>query len=256
MKDLILFIFIALLLIINSCIHDSSIDLGENVVIIKNQNDKSNKTFCVKGKVLHHDESGIEIKPKTEYQIINTENLVDIKYTYNIRLSNNKLSEHELSELAWELKSRLDKEYDRIFINYYLPDDIVGSGAWATSHFDPTLKVKIIGLTPSDIAGLRNKSTSLNKKRNSEKMIGKWIAQGYGGVYYLVLYESHGKIYLAMRDSQSSIETEMIIQNKHGRNIYVEKDGNQFGEYYVINIDGYLEVYDYQGYIERYERIN
>ena len=116
--------------------------------------------------------------------------------------------------------------------------------AKATTESIPTIEDEIVPAPE-----LRNKSTSLNKKRNSEKMIGKWIAQGYGGVYYLVLYESHGKIYLAMRDSQSSIETEMIIQNKHGRNIYVEKDGNQFGEYYVINIDGYLEVYDYQGYI-------
>ena len=175
-----LFTFSALL-IFTSCVSDNSIDLGENAEVIKTSaiktinKDKSNKTFCEKGKVLH-DEGGFKIKPKTEYQIIHAESFADTKYTYDIRLSNNKLSEHELSELAWELKNRLDREYDRIFISYYLPDDEIGNGAWATSHYNPNLQVKIIGTTPSDIARLNNKNKSLksnNKKGNSEKMIGK-----------------------------------------------------------------------------------
>ena len=224
----------------------------KNDIQESNENNLSNiessyiKTFCEKGKVSYN-VNGIKIEPKTEYTIEKAENLANIKFSYDIRLSNNKLSETDLMHLANELKSKLDSDYERIFICYYLPDNKIGAGAWATTHFNPNLEVNILGITPSDIENLKKSSV-----KNSENTIGKWITKGFGAAFYLVLYEEHGKTFLAMRDDTGSIDEEMIVQSKHGQKRYIEKDNVQSGEYYIINGEGDLEVYDSHGFIEKY----
>ncbi len=96
------------------------------------------------------DVNGNKVEPKTTYKILEESSLSNIKYTYEIGLSNNKLSKEELGQLAKTLKRKLDKDYERIFISYYLPGVKVGFGAWATTHFDPDLKVNILGRTEQE----------------------------------------------------------------------------------------------------------
>ena len=36
---------------------------------------------------------------------------------------------------------------ERLFINYYLPDQTVGSRSWASTHFTPKLRINIHGMT-------------------------------------------------------------------------------------------------------------
>ena len=207
------------------------------------------KAFTEKGKATY-DVNGETLSAKTEYQIIKAENFQDIKFTYEIRLSNSKLSEREIERLALELKSQLDRSYERIFITYYLPNEKIGAGAWATSHFDPNLKINILGITASDIEKLLESS----KENNSEEIIGKWIAGGHGSTYFLILFKKDGKLFKAMRDDDENIEEEMIIKKVVGQERYIEKENNQFGEYYYINSKGELEVYDEQGFIEKYAK--
>jgi hypothetical protein len=53
-----------------------------------------------------------------------------------------------LRAIATQLKNSDAHTYERTFIVYYLPGMEIGSLAWATSHFDPELQVRIIGVTP------------------------------------------------------------------------------------------------------------
>lgn len=208
---------------------------------------KTEKAFIEKGKV-GYDKNGNIIEAKTEYEIIKAENYQNIKFTYDIRLSNDKLLANELSDLAIELKDKLDRDYERIFITYYLPEDKVGSGAWAISHFNPDLKVSILGLTPADIENLVE---NYNQEKPEEKVIGKWIAGSYKNAYFIILFEKNGKLYKAMRNADESVEDEMLLQDKSGVKRYVKKGENEFGEYYIINENGELEIYDQDGFIEK-----
>lgn len=72
------------------------------------------------------------------YDIIHKE-----KYSADI-LIYRELSKSELTDLAYCIyqKEKLDS-YNRVFLTYYLPDMKFGSGAWATTHFNPNLKVLI-----------------------------------------------------------------------------------------------------------------
>ena len=64
----------------------------------------------------------------------------------DVRL-NQKVSQDVLRAIALELKSNDSRQYDRTFIVYYLPAMNVDSGGWATTNFNPTLDVRILGLT-------------------------------------------------------------------------------------------------------------
>lgn len=85
----------------------------------------------------------------TKYKLIHAFEMGNIKLSLDIRLDK-KESENTLTKLANELHKKQIKKYKRIFICYYLPDMIVNAGAWATSHFDPNLRIKILGCQGSE----------------------------------------------------------------------------------------------------------
>ncbi len=54
-----------------------------------------------------------------------------------------KLSEEELTKIANKLFAE-SPSVNKIFIMFYLPCMKVGSGAWASAIFDPTLQISIM----------------------------------------------------------------------------------------------------------------
>jgi hypothetical protein len=84
-------------------------------------------------------------KAKIHYTIINEETYLDIKTSIDIRLDS-EVDEEILYKIANELWEDGREKYERVFICYYLPDMEVDAGAWATTHFDPKLEVKISAL--------------------------------------------------------------------------------------------------------------
>ena len=79
------------------------------------------------------------------YSIIDSTATAGIKRSLDVRL-NKRVAEDALRAMALKLKSQDSRDYDRTFITYYLPGMTVGAGAWATTHFQPDLEVKILGL--------------------------------------------------------------------------------------------------------------
>jgi len=64
-----------------------------------------------------------------------------IKCSFDVRISQ-KISEREISVIANKIK-KSSPATDANFILYYLPCMKINDGAWATSHFNPDLKVEI-----------------------------------------------------------------------------------------------------------------
>ena len=80
------------------------------------------------------------------YRIVDKKIVPGIKRGLTVRLDR-KVSAGILYSIAMELKNSDPDSYQGTFIEYYLPDMEVGSGAWATTHFNPVLQIRILGLT-------------------------------------------------------------------------------------------------------------
>ena len=186
------------------------------------------------------------------YSIIKQESMHSIKARIDVRL-NRKFNKSSIEKLARKLKNDLKVDYDRIFISYYLPGMKVGSGAWATSHFNPDLNIVILGLSEASVDKLKENY----KENQTEDKIGTWVAGMYDEPYLIVFFKKNGKVYMSYRDEDDKggiLDTEFIIKNVNGQKRYIDK-GSAFGEeYYIINSDGELEVYDNYGFIERYKK--
>ena len=120
-----------------------------------------------------------------------------------------------------------------------------GSGAWATSHFNPNLEVKILGTTIEEEKALMG-----GPKNSSGNIIGDWLDESpYVGAKYTFL-KKNGKIIMIRKFKDGSgSEKEMIQKNQSGRLRFEEKGGYDFGEYYLIEKDGNLGAYDKDGLI-------
>lgn len=85
-------------------------------------------------------------KPDTEYTLLNMEIGIGAKCTLDIRLPD-VISEDEIRHIAHYVLENEGKGCSPLFIFYYLPgDEVTYESAWAYSHFDPDLRVKISNL--------------------------------------------------------------------------------------------------------------
>ena len=109
------------------------------------------------------------IPADVSYSIIESSISHDIKRSLDVRL-NKKVSERTLRTIALKLKSQDARDYERTFIMYYRPGMAVGSGAWATTHVDPAVEVRILGLTLEQ----EGKFSSEPKIAVSE-IVGRWL---------------------------------------------------------------------------------
>ena len=175
-----------------------------------------------------------------KYSIIDSDTIPGIKRTLSIRL-NKKVSEDVLREIALKLKSEDSSEYDRTLITYILPGMTVGTGAWATTHFDPDLQVCILGLTAEQEQLLKAK-----RQPSSRKVIGKWVDNGVGGSSIMTIFREHGKYCLESRYSDGSVGMQILIKSGAYRFNDFESDA---GDHYVILSDGDLEISDNDGLI-------
>lgn len=102
-----------------------------------------------------------------------------------------------------------------------------------------------------------NRANSENiKSHDSKKIIGVWADDFHDGIYHRIIESPKGAFTMEMGDKQSWIEEcslERII--KYGVTIYKNSDYG-YDDYYIINQDNNLEVFDNYGYIATYKRTN
>ncbi len=179
--------------------------------------------------------------PSIEFAIINDEVMGSNKRSVDVRLQE-RVSKTELTSLARKIYR---PGFERTFILYYLPDMTVGSGAWATSHYNPSLEVKILGATIEQAKTLNAPAPEVVGR----KVIGAWTISGLLP-RRVDIYEDESGLHIATKynDGSGSIERADKKTIK-GRLAYVEKSAG-YGEYYVVNARGDLELWDDQGLID------
>ena len=102
-----------------------------------------------------------------------------------------------------------------------------------------------------------NRANSENiKSHDSKKIIGVWADDFHDGIYHRIIESPKGVFTMEMGDKRSWIEQyslKRIIKN--GVTIYKRNDYG-YDDYYIINQDNNLEVFDNYGYIATYKRTN
>ncbi len=100
-----------------------------------------------------------------QYKIIEDESKRYIKRTVLVEL-NEIISRVELRDLAQRIKRENVKDYKSTFISYYIKGKR-NSGYWATTHYQPKLKVNIIG---EELPTKTGKISASEKSPNPEKL--------------------------------------------------------------------------------------
>jgi len=178
-----------------------------------------------------------------QYTIINEEKYLDIKTSIDVRLKS-EVDEQTITQIAKELEKERRGKYKRIFINYYLEGMKVGEGAYALSHFNPNLEVQIMGLTREEKTQLLEK-TSLSESN----LIGRWIDDTPYLGRVITISRNANTLELSIQSlykDGSEGSKKLIEKIVNGQKHWVE-EGNVFGEYYFLNNDGNLSIYDAEG---------
>lgn len=174
------------------------------------------------------------------FSIIDSSTIPGIKRRLDVRL-NRKVSEQTLRTIALKLKAQDSRAYDRTFITYYLPGMAVGAGAWATTHFNPVLEVRILGLTAGEMA---------QPEPTNRQTVGHWRDERPGVAGHITIFREEGKLFVERKFKDGSSLKKEIVEKKSplGRRFnYVE--GSTYGDHYVLRPNGDLQIRDTEGLI-------
>ncbi len=145
------------------------------------------------------------IPSDVSFSVINSTTVPGIKRSLTVRL-NKKVSKKTLAAIAHKLKVQDPGAYDRTFITYYLPGMAVGSGAWATTHFNPDIDVRILGLT----AQSEKKNIALPAPTAAE-VVGRWLDSTLFRGSRIVIFRKGGRLFVEQTFKDGGrLETQVI----------------------------------------------
>lgn len=178
-----------------------------------------------------------KIPADVSYSVIKTETVPGTKRVVNVRL-NKAVSEEVIGAIAEAVKLADSGTYERTFIFYYLPDMKPGEGAWATSHFNPSLKVEILGLTAQ-----QEQSLSAPHDVPGRQMIGRWLDQSIGVGGHIEIFKSNERLAIELTFKDGSTWTCQLAetQNPNGRQ-FRYADRMERKDSWMINSKGDLEI--------------
>lgn len=184
--------------------------------------------------------SGQSALEKYNCKILDTETMGSIKKTFYVHIPE-QLTELQLKEIATQIRHE-NNQYQRLFIFYLLPNMEIGSGAWATTHYNPNLEIKIMGVDKKLEEAMKSVDLSEGEK------VGKWYDKTPYAEHSVIVFKIAGKYKMKQMYRDGSInEKDLQFYNTDGKSKFVYK--NKFGEYLMIENDGRLGQYDKDGLI-------
>ena len=183
--------------------------------------------------------------------IVNSNTVPGIKRSLDVRL-NKKVSEKNLRTIALKLKADDPRNYKRTFIAYYLPDMTIGAGAWATTHFNPDIEVRILGLMAEAEKALTQEPVPENRE-----IIGRWLDQSHFVGSRITIYREGGTLYVEQKHKDGSAGNEELVEKSSPLGRRFDKvEGSRFGDHWVLDNQGNLQFRDNEGLISTARKIN
>jgi hypothetical protein len=155
-----------------------------------------------------------------------------------------KINKEQLIWIANKMKDDLFRNAKRIFISYVTKGMITGNGYWATASFEEEeLKVSINGLTLEQEIELQD-----GFKNESRKTSGMWIDESPFVCSSLTLLVEDGETTLETKYFDGSKSSEQLKSTQLDFGIrYDNIEGNDHGEYFIIEENGTLKYYSEDG---------
>lgn len=179
-------------------------------------------------------------------------NFIINRRTLTVRL-NKEMSKTTLRALALKLKSQDSRNYDQTFMMYYLPGMKVGTIAWATTHFNPNLEVVIMGFT------IEEKKKLLNERAPEDcYVIGRWLDETPYLGSRITIFRKDGLLFIEHVFADGSSSKERIKERAVLMRIkrFEPAEASRYGEHWILNANGNLEVHDNKGLISTAKRID
>lgn len=177
-----------------------------------------------------------------KYSIIEDTSMATIKRTVDVRLEQ-KISEDELRLVAEEIKGMDSKKYERVFITYYLPHQTPGSGAWATTHYDPSIDVRVLGFGVDEVPA--------PEQSNAPKAdrIGRWeYSNAIGQVFTVSRVGTGFTMTIEFQDGGKIVEP--VTAQREGERVIVRPvEPKDSGDYWILDEQKNLLLMDSEGLI-------
>ncbi len=187
----------------------------------------------------------IDSKPIPKYKVTK-EKGVSYKKTIYLELQE-KVTEKDLENIAYKQKEKYSN-FTTLFIFYHLKGQDTNDVAWATTHFTPELSVNIIGTTIEDDKKPEPKITG--------NIINEWYDNNPITNAKIFLVEENGKKViktLYLKTKKIVVEKISIKKQKNGLLRYNYK--NKHKEYYLVEKNGNLSLYDKAGKFREYKKV-
>lgn len=177
---------------------------------------------------------------------------LNIKRGFDIDVTiGHKLSEDDLLALAERIKKEAKVDTKKGVIGFYLPHMEIGNGSWAIITYSPSPIVNYFGATISEEQGMRQ-----NAKKDDD-CIGIWLDDTkQGDIAIRIRKDESGNYFYEyvsiVNPRNSPLATKIIKSKRKGKTIYLDTEHPE--QYFFINKDGDLEVYDNFGYFATFRR--
>ena len=184
------------------------------------------------------------------YTVIEDTKQLGIKRVVEIRLDK-RVSEEMLVAIAKKVRASDNGYYERTFIGYYLPYMQVGTGYWASTHYNPDLNVKVLGLSADAASTL-----SAKPEVSTRDEIGRWLDDSPSMGHRIAIFRDNGKLFMELTGYDGSSGTNEIIESQSslGRR-FSKPSGSTSGDHWILDSNGNLQVRDNQGLIYTDEKI-
>lgn len=172
-----------------------------------------------------------------EYEILEDDVKRNVKRTVEVEISE-RMDEETLIALAEKIYALSNVKVERTFIFYRLANGSDGS-AWATTHYEPDLKVRIVGATASDYERIKNTNVS------EGEVLGSWMSS-QGMDSKITAYKKDGQVYIRQLYNIGPLYKEDPVYESteldEGIKLQSENDKDH-NEYYIINKKSDLEFW-------------
>ena len=190
-------------------------------------------------------------KSNVSYSILKSDTFLNVKRSIDVRLKE-PISESNLRQIALELKAKDPKDYERTFICYFLPGMELDKGAWATTHFNPNLKIQVYGFTAEQDKALREKPNDA-----SRNIIGCWLDTSlYIGGRITIFSKDEKYFFEKIYSDGGGSPKEFLVDFSNNRKILRKIGKSPAGEYYLIDKQGNLQLWDKEGVIWTAKKID